>query len=138
VERSGIGTSALLVAVHPAALGDGDGDRLGDGDADGDADGDELGDGDGDGLGPTVNDRVSADGPFPARSIVYIAKVYAPAASPLYSFGEVQGVHAPLAVSGPSRLHSNLSSSSAMNSNDAVVAGVTGGGPLGIHAVGGA
>src|SRR3954453_23700861 len=46
VERSGIATSAPLVAAHPAGLGDGDGD--------GDGDGVGLGDGDGDGLGVGV------------------------------------------------------------------------------------
>ena len=88
-------------------------------------------------LGSTVNDRVSADEPFPARSIAYIENVYAPAPSPLYVFGDEQLAYAPVAVPGPSSLHSNVPSSSATNSNDAVVAGVTGGGPLRIHAVGG-
>src|SRR3954462_5447427 len=54
VERSGIGTSLLLVAVHPAGLGDGVG--LGVGDAVG------LGEGEGDGVG--VGDAVGA-GPAP-------------------------------------------------------------------------
>ena len=91
VERSGIGTSVPLVAAHPAGLGDGDGVGLGDGVGVGVGDGVGLGDGVGvgDGLGvgvafgATVNDRVSVDEPFPARSIAYIENVYEPAASPL-------------------------------------------------------
>ena len=46
VERSGIGTSVVLVAAHPAGPGDGDGVALGDGVG--------LGDGDGVGLGVGV------------------------------------------------------------------------------------
>src|SRR3954468_18897726 len=80
VERSGICTSALLVAAHPVGLGVGDGVGvgLGDGDGLGEGDGDGLGEGEGEGdgvgvaLGLTVNDRVSADEPFPAKSIAYI------------------------------------------------------------------
>src|SRR3954471_3365302 len=87
VERSGICTSVPLVAVHPVGLGVGDGVGLGDGDGLGEGDGVGVGVGEGDGvgvgvgvaLGSTVNDRVSAGEPFPARSIVYIENVYAPA-----------------------------------------------------------
>ena len=55
-----------------------------------------MGDGDGDvglvgvPLGATVNDRVSGDEPFPARSIAHIENVYEPAPSPLYVFGDAQ------------------------------------------------
>ena len=49
--------------------------------------GDGVGVGDGLGVGvafgATVNDRVSVDEPFHARSLAYIEKVYEPAASPL-------------------------------------------------------
>src|SRR3954453_10844710 len=83
VERSGICPSALLLATHPAGPGDGDGLAVGVGDGDGVAlavgDGVGLGEGVGDGVGvapgSTVNDRVSADEPLPARSIVYIENV---------------------------------------------------------------
>src|SRR4051794_19308173 len=108
VERSGICTSVPLVAAHAVGDGDGDGVGLGDGDGvglgdgDGEGDGVGLGDGDGDGdgdgvglgvgvaLGSTVNDRVSADEPFPAKSIAYIENVYEPVPSPLYVFGDEQ------------------------------------------------
>src|SRR5690348_2988817 len=48
VERSGICTSVVLVAAHPAGLGDGDGVGLGEGDGVG------LGEGDGVGVGVGV------------------------------------------------------------------------------------
>ncbi len=53
-------------------------------------DGDGLGDGVGVAVGLTVNDRVSGDETFSARSIARIEKVYAPAPSPLYVFGDEQ------------------------------------------------
>src|SRR6478735_3537627 len=73
VERSGIGTSVLLLATHPVGVGVGDGDGLGLG----------LGLGVGVALGSTVNDRVFVDEAVHARSLAYIEKVYEPAASPL-------------------------------------------------------
>src|SRR4051794_28801715 len=75
VERSGICTSAPLVAAQPVGLGVGDGDGVGLGVG--------VGVGVGVAMGSTVNDRVCAGEPFPARSVAYIEKVYAPAASPL-------------------------------------------------------
>src|SRR3954447_22360768 len=52
VERSGIGTSVVLVAAQPFGPGDGDGVALGDGVGLGDVDGVGLGEGDGVGVGP--------------------------------------------------------------------------------------
>ena len=63
--------------------------------------------------------------------------MYEPAPSPLYVFGDEQLVYVPVAVPGPSSLHSNLPSSLETNSNDAVVALVVAGGPLKIVATGG-
>src|SRR3954447_13347969 len=91
VERSGIWTSVPLLAVHPAGLGvgvgGGDGVGLGVAVGVGLGDGVGLGVGVGGGVGvavgSTVNDRVSAGEPFPARSIVYIENMYEPGASPL-------------------------------------------------------
>ena len=74
------------------------------------------------GLGATVNDRVSGAEPLPARSIARVENVYGPLPSPLYVFGDEQLAYVPVVVPGPSSLHSNVPSSSAMNSNDAVVA----------------
>ena len=111
VERSGIGTSVVFVAAHPAGpgngVGEGDGVVLGVGVGVGGGDGVGLGVavgvglgdgvglgvglGDGVGLGvgvgvalgSTVNDRVFVDEAFHARSRACIEKVYEPAASPL-------------------------------------------------------
>jgi hypothetical protein len=131
VERSGISTSMPLVAVHPVGAGDGVavGVGLGDGVA--------VGLGVGVGLGSTVKDRVSAVELLSARSIARIVNVYAPAAIPVYVFGDVQLVYVLVTVPGPSSMHSNLPSSFETNSNDAVVAVVTAGGPLRIVAPGG-
>ena len=84
-----------------------------------------------------MNDRVSGDEPLPARSIERIENVYEPAASPLYVVGDEQLAYAPVAVPGPSSLHSNVPSSFELNSNDAVVACVVPDGPLKIAAIGG-
>src|SRR3954468_6975270 len=54
VERSGICTSALLVAAHPVGLGDGDGEGVGEGVGDGLGDGDGVGLAVGDGVGVGV------------------------------------------------------------------------------------
>ena len=136
VERSGICTSVPLVAAQPVGLGDGDGD--GDGDGLGDGVGAVgVGLGVGVGSGSTVNDRVSGDEPFSARSIACIENVYEPAPSPLYVFGDEQLAYVPVAVPGPSSLHSNVPSSFELNSNDAVVALVSPDGPLKIAGIGG-
>src|SRR4051794_33515412 len=81
VERSGIGTSLLLVAVHPAGLGDGDGVGLGVGDAVGlgEGEGDGDGDGEGDGVVPAVNDCVAGEAStLPASSRARTENVYVP------------------------------------------------------------
>ena len=121
VVRSGICTSVLLVATQLVGDGDGDGDGLGDGI----------------GLGSTVNDRVTGDETFCARSIARAENVYEPALSPLYVFGDEQLEYVPVAVPGPSSLHSNVPSSFELNSNDAVVALVGPDGPLEIIGIGG-
>src|SRR3954447_14502696 len=79
VERSGIGTSVLLLAAQPVGLGDGVGLGVGDGVGLGEGDGEAVGFGVGDGVGvgedvgvgvgvgvdvafgSTVNDRVFVD-----------------------------------------------------------------------------
>ena len=79
-----------LLAAQPG-LGDGDG--LGDGRSAWDsatASGEAVGDGVGVALGSTVNDRVAGDETFSARSIARVEKVYEPAPSPLYVFGDEQ------------------------------------------------
>ena len=84
-----------------------------------------------------MNDRVAGDETFSARSIARVEKVYEPAASPLYVFGDEQLAYVPVAVPGPSSLHSNVPSSFELNSNDAVVACVIPDGPLKIAGIGG-
>jgi hypothetical protein len=86
--------------------------------------------------GATVNDRVSGDEPLPARSIERIENVYAPAARPLYVLGDEQLAYVPVAVPGPSSLHSNVPSSFELSSNEAVVAWMIPDGPLMIVALG--
>src|SRR5262245_37880109 len=81
VEKSAIGTSAPLVAVHPAGPGDGDGDGLGDG----------LGDGVGVGVVATVNDRVAGDGSVRPLLVARTVNVYEPSALVAYACGELHG-----------------------------------------------
>ena len=83
-------STVALADAPPAQPGVGDGLGEGDGVGLGDGVGEAVAVGVGVAVGLTVNDRVSADEPFPARSIARVEKVYEPAPSPLYVFGDEQ------------------------------------------------